>query len=118
PSHGRSRERLRLHADPRTRRLGTRLLPELPEQAPRLCRRFLERGELGLRGRTFRRGEVIGRQPRHSDDSGKADLRGSAFFVCFGKKFASLDIFVCPATSNSFSGTDSQKNPTKMTEYS
>ena len=34
-------------SDPRQRRLGARLLPEVPEQAPRLPRRLVERGELG-----------------------------------------------------------------------
>src|SRR6056297_542452 len=47
-----------MHADSRTRRLGARLLLELPEQAPGLCRRLLERRELGLRRRTLRSGEV------------------------------------------------------------
>jgi hypothetical protein len=34
------------HADPRPRRLGARLLPELPEPTPGLHRRFLQRHQL------------------------------------------------------------------------
>ena len=40
----------RIDTDPRHRRLGARLLPELPEPAPRLSRRVVERRQLG-RGR-------------------------------------------------------------------
>ena len=36
----------------RRRRLGARLLPEVPEQAPRIPRRLLERRQLGLRRRS------------------------------------------------------------------
>ena len=39
----------------RLRRLGARLLPQVPEQAPRLHRRLLERRQLGLRRRAPRR---------------------------------------------------------------
>ena len=61
---GRLRPRGRLDAEPgladlrradaaaRRRRLGARLLPEVPEQAPRLHRRLLERRQLGLRRRS------------------------------------------------------------------
>ena len=40
----------------RLRRLGARLLPQVPEQAPRLHRRLLERRQLGLRSSAPRRG--------------------------------------------------------------
>ena len=39
----------------RLRRLGARLLPQVPEQAPRLHRRLLERRQLGLRRPALRR---------------------------------------------------------------
>ena len=42
---------------PRPRRLGARLLPEIPEQARRLHRRLVERRELGFRGRALREAE-------------------------------------------------------------
>ena len=37
----------------RRRRLGARLLPEVPEQTPRIPRRLLERRQLGLRRGAF-----------------------------------------------------------------
>ena len=64
----RQRPRRRRHAEPgqpdhrrqdaaaRNRRLGARLLPEVPEQAPRLHRRDLERRELGQGRRAVLRG--------------------------------------------------------------
>ncbi len=45
----------RQHAAARLRRLGARLLPQVPEQAPRLHRRLLERRQLGLRRAAPRR---------------------------------------------------------------
>ena len=42
-------------------RVGARLLPELPEQAPRLPEGLLERGELGRGGAPVRRRQVVGR---------------------------------------------------------
>ena len=45
-------------AAPRRRRLGARLLPQVPEQAPRLPRRLLERRQLGRGGKALRRGRV------------------------------------------------------------
>ena len=45
-------------ADPGRRRLGTRLLPEVPEQAGRLPEGLLERGGLVRRRRALRRGQV------------------------------------------------------------
>ena len=41
--------------DPWHRRVGTRLLPELPEPPPRLHHRLVERGQLGRRRRKIRR---------------------------------------------------------------
>ncbi len=46
----------RLRAAARRRRLGARLLPEVPEQTSRLPRRVLERRQLGLRQRAVRGG--------------------------------------------------------------
>ena len=45
----------RPHADRRPRRVGARLLPQVPEQAPRLHRRVLQRGELGRGGEEVQR---------------------------------------------------------------
>ena len=50
----------RIDTDPRHRRLGARLLPELPEPAPRLSRRVVERGQLGRGRPQVRRGSVTG----------------------------------------------------------
>ena len=60
PRRGQNREpglaRLqRPDAAARLRRLGARLLPQVPEQAPRLHRRLLERRQLGLRRAAPRR---------------------------------------------------------------
>ena len=46
------------------RRLGTRLLPEIPEQARRLPQGLLERGELAFRGRSLRRRHPLARTSR------------------------------------------------------
>ena len=43
----------RQEADPRRRRVGARLLPEVPEPAPRLPRRLVERRQLGRRGQAL-----------------------------------------------------------------
>ena len=43
------------------RRLGARLLPQVPEQAPRLHRRVVEHGRLGEGRRALRGGELRGR---------------------------------------------------------
>ena len=48
----------------RRRRLGARLLPEVPEQAPRLHRRLVERRQLGRGGQPVRRGPDPSK-PRH-----------------------------------------------------
>ena len=56
PRHGRQ------GADPRPRRLGARLLPQLSEPPPRLHRRVLERRELGRR-----RAALRGLEPMRSD---------------------------------------------------
>ena len=47
------------HADPGRRRLGARLLPEVPEPPARLHRRLVERRQLGCRGAELRRGEEV-----------------------------------------------------------
>ena len=47
----------------RLRRLGARLLPEVPEQTARLHRRVLERRQLGLRGGALRRIGLALRRP-------------------------------------------------------
>ena len=44
----------RPHPAPRLRRLGARLLPQVPEPAPRLHGGLVERGELGRRGEAVR----------------------------------------------------------------
>ena len=54
----------RLLAAARRRRLGARLLPEVPEQTSRLPRRVLERRQLGLRQRAVRGG--LGRRARQA----------------------------------------------------
>ena len=41
------------HADPRARRVGTRLLPQLPEPPPRLHRRLFQRRSTGIRSKYF-----------------------------------------------------------------
>ena len=51
PLHGRP------GADPRHRRLGARLLPEVPEQAGRLRRRLVERRQLERRRRALQQGQ-------------------------------------------------------------
>ncbi len=48
----------RQRAAARLRRLGARLLPQVPEQAPRLHRRLLERRQLGLRRSAPQRGRL------------------------------------------------------------
>ena len=55
----------RQHAAARLRRLGARLLPQVPEQAPRLHRRLLERRQLGLRRGALRRLSRLRRARRH-----------------------------------------------------
>ena len=47
-------------AAPRHRRLGARLLPQLPEPTPRLPRGVVERRRLGRRRRPLRRGSRVG----------------------------------------------------------
>ena len=54
----------RSDADPRLRRLGARLLPEVPEQAPGLHRRLVERRQLGEGGRALRSRELSQRRDR------------------------------------------------------
>ncbi len=49
----------RQHADPRPRRLGARLLPEVPEPPPRLHRRLVERRQLGRRRTTLPASEEV-----------------------------------------------------------
>jgi len=47
------------HAPPRSRRLGARLLPQLPEPPARLHHRLVERRQLERRGRAIRRGSKV-----------------------------------------------------------
>ena len=44
---------------PRQRRLGARLLPQVPEQAPRLPRRLVERSQLGRSHQALRKSEEV-----------------------------------------------------------
>ena len=53
----------RRHADPRPRRLGARLLPQLPEPPPRLHRGVLERRELGCGLGEFRGVRCLSKTP-------------------------------------------------------
>ncbi len=46
-------------SDPGQRRVGARLLPQVPEQAPRLPGRVVERGELGRSEQALRQGQGI-----------------------------------------------------------
>ena len=66
---------LRSDAVARRRRLGARLLPQVPEQAPGLSRRVLERGQLG-RGRAPLRRQRLSRRVR-----GAARRRAPARFA-------------------------------------
>ena len=72
----------------RLRRLGARLLPQVPEQAPRLHRRLLERRELGLRRRALRR--LAGRDaaPRRVRPRPAARPRGARFGALLGRDAA------------------------------
>ena len=54
----------RLHAAARRRRLGARVLPEVPEQAPGLHRRVVERGRLGCGRRAVRQRRFVTNQCR------------------------------------------------------
>ena len=58
------------HADPRRRRLGARLLPEVPEPPPRLPRRLVEHGQLGRR-----RQAIHGRRRQVTPRPSKSDTR-------------------------------------------
>ena len=55
----------------RRRRLGARLLPEVPEQAPGLPRRVVERRQLGARSPSATRGQVAHRRPTPQLPSGR-----------------------------------------------
>jgi superoxide dismutase len=69
----------RLLAAARRRRLGARLLPEVPEQTSRLPRRLLERRQLGLRERAVRGGVgPAARQAAPPPPGGAAAPRPSA----------------------------------------
>ena len=54
---------------PRQRRLGARLLPQVPEQAPRLPRRLVERSQLGRSHQALRKGQEVNRSPQPSAES-------------------------------------------------
>ena len=63
----------------RLRRLGARLLPQVPEQAPRLHRRVLERRQLGLRRPAPRRRRLtLARDGRLAGRAASGRWRGSS----------------------------------------
>ena len=67
----------RSDADHRLRRLGARLLPEVPEQAPGLHRRLVERRQLGEGGRALL-GPAQLRQPRSAGSARASGSRGGS----------------------------------------